>query len=221
MLVSLTASGNLLASGSNTDDDALTPTLVGGLESCPHDANVSSAVKGVVATAIGHLNELLDDGLSLQLAGVHEVGCAKLLGPLLLGWVDIDDNNLSSFLRHGALYDGQTNTAGTEDGNVGSLVAVGSDSCSTVTGGNSATKQAGSVHGSILLDRYYGDIRYDCVLGEGRGTHEVQELLALAGESRGAIGHDTLTLGGSDLSTQVGLARLAELALLAFRCAIS
>lgn len=49
----------------------------------------------------------------------------------------------------------------------------------------------------------------------------MQELLALASESGGAIGHDTLTLSGSDLATQVSLARLAELALLAFRCAES
>ena len=43
----------------------------------------------------------------------------------------------------------------------------------------------------------------------------MEEILALALETRGSVRHDTLALGGSDLATEVGLARLAELALLA------
>jgi hypothetical protein len=44
----------------------------------------------------------------------------------------------------------------------------------------------------------------------------VKQILALALESRGAVGHQTLALGGSDLTAEVGLSGLAELALLAF-----
>jgi hypothetical protein len=44
----------------------------------------------------------------------------------------------------------------------------------------------------------------------------VKEILALALEARGAVRHDTLALGGADLAAKVGLAGLAELALLAF-----
>jgi hypothetical protein len=47
----------------------------------------------------------------------------------------------------------------------------------------------------------------------------VEEVLALALEARGAVGHNALTLSCADLAAQVGLARLAELALLAFWCA--
>jgi hypothetical protein len=47
----------------------------------------------------------------------------------------------------------------------------------------------------------------------------VEEILALALEARGAVRHDTLALGCADLAAQVGLARLAELALLALGCA--
>jgi hypothetical protein len=43
----------------------------------------------------------------------------------------------------------------------------------------------------------------------------VQQVLALALEARGSVWHNTLALGGSDLTTQVGLARFAEFALLA------
>jgi hypothetical protein len=50
-------------------------------------------------------------------------------------------------------------------------------------------------------------------------AHEVEEVFALALEARGAIRHDTLALGCSDLSTQVRLSGFAELALFAFWCA--
>lgn len=48
----------------------------------------------------------------------------------------------------------------------------------------------------------------------------MEEILALALEARGSVGHDTLTLSGSDLATEVGLAGLAELALLALGGAV-
>jgi hypothetical protein len=43
----------------------------------------------------------------------------------------------------------------------------------------------------------------------------VKQVLTAGLEARGAIGHDTLTLSSTDLAAQVGLARLAELALTA------
>lgn len=43
----------------------------------------------------------------------------------------------------------------------------------------------------------------------------MEEVLALALESRGSVWHNTLSLCGSDLAAEVGLAGLAELALLA------
>jgi hypothetical protein len=44
----------------------------------------------------------------------------------------------------------------------------------------------------------------------------VEDVLAAGLEAGGAVGHDTLTLGGADLAAEVGLAGLAELALTAF-----
>lgn len=49
----------------------------------------------------------------------------------------------------------------------------------------------------------------------------MQEVLSFASESAGAIGKDAFALGGSNLSAQVGLARFAELALLALRSAFA
>ena len=45
----------------------------------------------------------------------------------------------------------------------------------------------------------------------------MQQILALALESRGTVRHDTLALSGPNLAAEVGLARYAELAFFAFR----
>lgn len=191
-----------------------------GLEGGAHDADVAGAVEGVVAAAVGHLDELLDDGLALELGGVDEVGGAELLGPLLLGRVDVDHDDAAGLLGDGALHHRQADAAGAEDGDVGALLDLGRDAGRAVARGDAAAQQAGAVHGGVLLDGHHGDVGDDRVLGEGRRAHEVEERLALAGEPRGAVGHDALTLRGPDLAAQVGLARLAELALLAFRRAV-
>ena len=213
---------DLLTGGGDTDDDGLAPALVAGLEGGAHDVNVARAVESVVAAAISHLDELLLDALGAELAGVDEVGGAELLGPLLLGVVDVDDDDLAGLVLHRALDDGQTDAAGAEDGDVGALLDTtlsGGDDGSAVAGCDAAAEQAGAVHGGLLGDGDNGDVRNDGVLGECGGAHEVEEVLALALEARGAVGHDALTLSCADLAAQVGLARLAELALLAFWCA--
>jgi hypothetical protein len=216
----LTSGGNLLSGSGNTNDDALTPTLVASLEGRSHDVNVTSAVEGVVAATISHLNELLLNGLVLELHGVDKVGGTELLGPLLLAVVDVDDDDLGRAVLDTTLDDRKTDTASTEDSNVGALLdttLAGSDDSSTVTGGDTTAEQAGAVHGGLVGDLDDRDVGNDSVLREGRGTHEVEKILALALEARGSVRHDTLALSGSDLATEVGLARLAELALLTLR----
>ena len=180
--------------------------------------DVTGAVEGVVAATVGHLDELLLDALAVELGGVHEVGSAKLLGPGLLGVVDVDNDDLSGAVLDSTLDDGETDTAGTEHGDVGARLdttLAGSDDGSTVSSGDTAAEQAGAVHGGLVGKGNDGDVGDDGVLGEGRGSHEVEEILALALEARGAVRHDTLSLGGSDLAAEVGLAGLAELALAA------
>jgi hypothetical protein len=217
-------SGDLLTGGRNTDDDGLAPALVAGLERGAHNVDVTRAVESVVAAAVGHLDELLLDALVAELGGVDEVCSTELLGPLLLCVVDIDDDDLASLVLSRALDDGQTDAAGAEDGDVGALLdsaVAGSDDGRAVTGCDAAAEQAGAVHGGLLGDGDDGDVGYDGVLRECGGAHEVEEILALALEARCAVGHDTLSLCGADLAAEVGLAGLAELALLAFWGAVA
>jgi hypothetical protein len=216
----LTASSDLLAGSSNTDDDALTPALVAGLESAAHDVHVAGAVEGVVQAAVGHVHQPRLDGLALlQVLGrVDEVGGTELGRPLLLCLVYIHDNDLARLLLDRTLDDTQTNAASAEDSDSGALLdtaLAGGDDGGTVTGGDTTAKQACAVHGSIRGDSDDGDVGHNGVLGEGRAAHEVEEILALALEARGAVRHHTLTLGRADGTAEVGLAGLAELALLA------
>jgi len=192
---------------------------VAGLERATHDVHVSSAVKGVIATTIGHLNKLLLDRLTLELGWVDEISCAELCAPRLLAVVDIDDDNLACTVLDATLDDGETDTTGAEDGDVGALLDTALASCDdgrAVTGCDTATQQAGTVHWCLVGDGDDGDVGHNGVLGEGRSTHEVKEVLALALEARCSVRHDTLALGCANLTAEVGLARLAELALFAF-----
>lgn len=159
------------------------------------------------------------DRLAVQLGWVDKVGGTEFVGPFFLLVVDVDDDDLAGTVLNGTLDDGETDAARSEDGDVGSLLDLGGDDGSTVTGGDTAAQQARPVHGGLVGDGDHRDVGHDGVLGEGRGSHKVQEVLALALESGCAVGHDTSSLGGSNLAAQVGLAGFAELALFAFRCA--
>ena len=213
-------SRDLLAGGGNTNYNTLTPALVAGLESGTHDANVSCAVEGVVATAVRHLDQVLLDRLARELGGVHEVGGSELAGPGLLAVVDVHGDDHAGLVLDGTLHHRQTDTARTEDSHIGALLNLGGHHGSTVSGGDTAAKQAGAVGGDLRGHRDHRDVGDDGVLGEGRSAHEVQDVLTARLEARGAVGHDTLALGSTDLAAQVGLARLAELALTAFRGAV-
>jgi len=212
----LTSCGNLLTSSSDTNDDALTPTLVAGLERAAHDVDVTSAVKGVVTATVRHLNQLLLDRLTLEVSGVDKVSRAKLGTPLLFLVVDVDDNDLLGAVLDSSLDDGQTDTASAKDSDVGALLdtaLAGGNDGRAISGGDTATEQAGAVHRGLVSNGDDGDVGHDGVLGESRSSHEVEEVFALALEARGSVWHDTLALGRTNLAAEVGLSRLAELAL--------
>ncbi len=219
--VRLTSGGNFLASGGDTNDDALAPALVAGLERRAHDADIACAVKGVVATTIRHLNQLVDNGLVLlKVIRVDKVSRAEFLGPLLLSGVDVDDDNLGGLVDDSALDDRQTDAASAKDSNVGAFLDIGRHARGTVARGDAAAEQARAVHGRVRLHGDDGNVGEDSVLRESRSAHEVQHILALALEAGGAVGHDTFALGGANLAAEVRLARLAKLALFAFGGAV-
>lgn len=195
--------------------DTHTPALVAGLEGGAHDVDVTSAVKGVVETAVGHLDEVILDLLVANLGRVHEIRRAKLVRPRLLSVVRVDGDDATGLGKDRSRDDGQTNTADTKDGDSATGLDLCGLGCGAETGGDTAAEQACLVERCLFGNRDQAVLRDDGVLRESGGAHKVQELLALAGEALGAVGHHTLALRGADGTAQVGLARLAELALLA------
>ena len=207
----LTSGGNLLPGSRDTDNDALTPSLVASFQSSAHDTNITSAVKCVVTSAIGHVDEFLLDTLVTQLSRVDEVSRAEFPRPGFLAVVHVNGNNLASLVLDSTLDDGQPDAPGTKDSDVGTFLHASSNHSSTVTGGDTTTQKASPVHWSFIGDSDDGDIGHNGVLREGGSSHEVKEVLSLSSEPRCAVRHDTFALRSPDLSTEVGLARFAEL----------
>lgn len=186
--IQLTPRGDLLASSSHADDDRLAPALVACLEGGPHYTDIAGAVEGVVAAAIGHLDQLVLDSLALgQFRRIYKISCAELLTPLLLRVVNVDDDDLAGLVLDSALDNRQPYAAGTEHSDIGAFLnaaLAGRNSCGTIARSNAAAKQAGAVHRGLLLgDSDDGDVGDDGVLREGRRAHEVQQVLALALEA--------------------------------------
>lgn len=196
-----------MAGGSDTDNDTLTPSLMTGLEGGTHHTNITGTVKGIVTTAIGQLEQAVDDGTAGEaIRRVHEMGGAEPPGPGLLGRVEVDDDDAAGPLRDGALNDTEPHAAGTKDGHVGARLHGGGDAGRAVARGDAAAQQAGPVHGRVVLYRHHRDVGYYRVLGKGRGAHKVEQVFPFAPEPGGAVWHDASALGVADLATEVGLA---------------
>ena len=170
----LTPRRNLLPRGGHTDNDALPPALVARLQRRAHDTDITSAVKRVVAPAVGHLDQLVHDALAFgQLGRVDKVGGAEARRPLLLGGVHIHHNDLAGLLRHGALHDAQADAARAEHGHVAAGLDGGRDARRAVARRDAAPQQARAVHGRVRLHRHHRDVGHHRVLAEGRRAHEV------------------------------------------------
>ena len=67
---------------------------------------------------------------------------------------------------------------------------------SSVASTNTTPQQAHRLRVSGRVHLSYADLRYDAVLREGAGSHEVEELLALAAETGCTVRHNTRTYRG-------------------------
>ena len=86
------AGGDLLATLSHADDDALAPAAMAAFQRLAHHLNITGAVEAVVRTAAGQAHQMLDH--VAHIARVHEVGQAELPPPPLLVGVDVDADDL-------------------------------------------------------------------------------------------------------------------------------
>lgn len=136
----LTSGGNLLTGGRNANDNALPPALVTRLQGSPHHRDIASAVEGVVASPVRHLNELLLNVHLPELRRVHEMGGSELLSPALLIIVQVNRNNHVGLLLHSTLDNRQTDAAHTKYRNVRAGFNLSCRCCRTISRSDTTAK---------------------------------------------------------------------------------
>mmetsp|Transcript_84851 Transcript_84851/g.252925 ORF Transcript_84851/g.252925 Transcript_84851/m.252925 type:complete len:572 (+) Transcript_84851:157-1872(+) len=206
--------GDLLASTRNTDDDALPPADVAGLQRGAHHLHVARAVEGVVHAEVRHADNLRLHSPALgQLLGVDGVCGAPLLGELQLGGQEVHGDDLGRAGLHEALHHAQAHGAHAEDGGRGTALHLSGVPNGAPAGGDAAAQEADPLQWSIPADLRQRLCMQDAVLCEGAGPHEVIDGLALIGEARLAVAsHDALPRVGTDGCAEVDVWPLAELA---------
>jgi hypothetical protein len=104
---------DFLTGACNTNDHRLSPTPMGAFQRSPHDADITDALKGVINTPSGHIDDDFLDRLGMIL-GVDAFGRAKNLCELELRRIGIDRNDTSCLGLSRALNDSQANASQTE-----------------------------------------------------------------------------------------------------------
>src|SRR5690554_4252890 len=205
---------DFLTGTGNTDNGRLAPTLVTALQRCAHQVYITYALEGVVHTAVGHLDDHFLNRLVMVL-GVDKFGSTQLAGLVELVGVDVDSDDAFGTGHFRTDDRRQTDTTQTKDGDTGTRLDLGGIEYGTDSRGDTAAQQTDFFQGGFGLDLGQRHFRQYRVLRESRTTHVVVDRLALVGETAGAIGHQTFTLGFAHRAAQVGLAGFAEFALTA------
>lgn len=79
---------------------------------------------------------------------------------------------------------------------------------------NTTAEQANFFKRCLRIYLSNTNIMHNCVLAEGRGAHEMVDGLSINGEpTLAVVHHNSYTSGCTDLTTEIRLPRLAELAL--------
>ena len=129
--------------------------------------------------------------------------------------VDADDHVRANQLK--PLNHVEADAAEAEDDGIRARLDLGRVDHGADAGRHAAADIADRVEGRVFPDLGKGDLGHDRVIGEGRGAHIVEDLLAAGGEPAGAVGHQTLALRDADFLAEIGLAGGAIFAFAAFR----
>ena len=90
------------------------------LQSLPHDINIPRRIKSEIRSSIGHLDNLVDNGGTLgEFGRVDEIRRSEFEGEVFFPIVCIDCDYFGAVFSSGALEDGETDTADSEDGHLG------------------------------------------------------------------------------------------------------
>src|SRR3954464_2186372 len=115
---------DLLAGFRDPDNDRHAPAAMAGLERLAHHAGIAGTVEGVIGTAVGQSDQMLDD-VAADLGRIDEVGHAEAAAPVFLGVVEIDTDDLVRADHLGALDDVEPDSAEPEHHHVGARGDLG------------------------------------------------------------------------------------------------
>lgn len=165
-----------------------------------------------------NLIDLYADG-GTELIGLSDARPKDKFGiaPRLAVVVDVDTDDHVGAGQPQALQHVEADAAEPEHDRLGALLDLGGVDHGADAGGDAAADVADPVERRVLADLRDRDFRQRGVVRKGRGAHVVMDGLAADRETRGAVGHQALALGGTDRGAEIGLARQAGRALPAFR----
>ena len=208
--------GDFLTGPGHADNRGFSPTLVAAFERRTHQIDVAYGFERVVHSAAGEFDhDVLNRGVVVT--GVDEIRGSQCRGHLRLVRVDVDGENTAGVGHYSALNHAQTDTAESEHGHRRACFHLGGMEHGTDPRGDSAAEQADFLQRRVPADFRHRDLGQYRVFGERRRTHEVQDLPAVAVEPTGSVRHQSLTLGGANGLTEIGLAGSTERAFAAFR----
>ena len=209
--------GDFRARRRDADDDRHAPALMGGFQRLAHGSDVADGLERVIGAALGQLDQVVDDIIAANFAGVDEMGHTKFFAERFLGIVHVDaDDHVRS--DHACALDNiKANAAEPEDDDVGARLHLGRVHHRAQPRGDAAADVADLVERRVFPHLGERDFWHDGKVGEGRGAHVVQDRRAVAGKPAGPIWHNALALGFADRLTQIGFRIQAVFADPAFR----
>src|SRR5258708_4226205 len=207
--------GDLLAGLRDADDHGDAPAAMARLERLAHHGGVAGAIEGVIGTAIGKSDQMLDD-VAADFFRVDEVGHAEAAAPFLLAIVDIDADDLVGAHHLGALDDVKPDAAQAEHDHVRARRDFRGVDHRADAGRHPATDVAALIERGVFANLRHRDFRQHGEVREGRTAHVVIDRLALVAEAARAIGHHALALGGADRGAEIGFLAETAFALAAF-----
>mmetsp|Transcript_9330 Transcript_9330/g.21198 ORF Transcript_9330/g.21198 Transcript_9330/m.21198 type:complete len:292 (-) Transcript_9330:39-914(-) len=202
--------GNLLAGGGDANHAALAPSTVGALECGAHHFHVARAIEGGIAAPLREIagNHLLN-GLVI-IRWVDEVRAPEISRRLELVRIQVDANDHRCAGKLARLHHAQTHGTEAKHGHALSSLHIDGVPSSTQACGNATTEQARLLQGHRLVDFRGTDFGDHGVFAECRASHEVVQRLALAAQTRRAVGHHAGSLRPANRWAQVRLRRYAE-----------
>src|SRR3569623_658840 len=186
--------GDLFAGLGHSDDHALAPAAMAGLQRLAHDLGVAGAVEGVVRPTVGERHQVRHE-VAVDLPRIDDVGHAEAAAPRLARRVDVDANDHRRAHHLGALDDVEADAAQAEHYDIGAGLDLGGVDDRAYAGGHPAADVAGLVEGGVGADLRHRDLGQHGVVREGRAAHVVEDRLAFVREPAGGVGHQAAPLG--------------------------